>query len=80
MRIQDGDMTSDSDRTAFDRHAVTAAGQLLMSAIWLEHRVRRFSSRLTMFPSQRASVVPVVITSVAHQRDRGVLVPYRRGD
>jgi hypothetical protein len=34
MRIEDGDMTSDSDRTAIDRHAVIAAGQLLMSAIW----------------------------------------------
>ena len=71
MRIQDGDMSSDSARTAIDRHAVIAAGQLLMSAIWLEHRVRRFSTRLTMLPSQRASVVSVMSSSVAHQRTEG---------
>jgi len=46
MRIEDGDKTSDSDRTAIDRRAISAAGQLLMSAIWLEHRVRRVSTRL----------------------------------
>ena len=80
MRIEDGDMSSDSARTAIDRHAVTAAGQLLMSAIWLEHRVRRFSTRLSMLPSQRASVVSVVSSSVAHQSDRGLLVPDGRGD
>jgi hypothetical protein len=80
MRIQDGHMTSDSDRTAIDRRAVTAAGQLLMSAIWLEHRVRRYSTRLTMFLSQRASVVPVVITSGADQPNRGMLAPASRGD
>jgi hypothetical protein len=79
MRIQDGDMTSDSDRTAIDRHAVTAAGQLLISGIWLEHRLRRFSTRLTTLPSQR-SVVPVASSSVSHQRDRAALVPEGRGD
>jgi hypothetical protein len=80
MRIQDGDMTSDSDRTAIDRHAVTAAGQLLMSAIWFEHRVRRLSTRLSMLPSQRPSVVSVVRSPVAHQADRKVLVPDSRGN
>ena len=80
MRIEDGDMNSDSDRSAIDRQAVTAAGQLLMSAIWLEHRVRRFSTRLTMLPSQRASVMSVVRSSVAHQADRGPLVPDSRSD
>jgi hypothetical protein len=80
MRIQDGDMSSDSDRTAIDRHAVTAAGQLLMSAIWLEHRVRRFSTRLSMLPSQRASVVSVVSSSGSHHSDRGLLQPDGRGD
>jgi hypothetical protein len=80
MRIQDGDMSSDSDRTAIDRHVVTPAAQLLMSAIWLEHRVRRFSTRLTMFPSQRAPDVSVMSSSVAHQSDRGVLVLGSRGD
>jgi hypothetical protein len=72
MRIDDGDMTSDSDRTAIDRRVVTAAGQLLMSAIWLETRVRRVSTRLTMLPSQRTSVVPVARSSVAHHSDRGL--------
>ena len=57
MRIRHGDMSSDSARTVIDRQAVIAAGQLLMSAIWLEHRVRRFSTRLSMLPSQRAFVV-----------------------
>ena len=80
MRIQDGDMTSGSDRTAIDRHAVTAAGQLLMSAIWLEHRVRRVSTRFTLSSGQRASAVSVVRSSVAHQSDRGLLVPDGRSD
>jgi hypothetical protein len=80
MRIQDGDMTSDSDRTAIDRHAVTATGQLLMSAIWLEHRVRRFSTRLSMLPSQRSSVMSVVRYPVAHQAERKVPVPVSRGN
>jgi len=80
MRIQDGNMSSDSDRTAIDRHAVTAAGQLLMSAIWLEHRARRFSTRLTMLPSQRVSAVSVVSSPVANRADRRVLVPASRGD
>jgi hypothetical protein len=80
MRIQDGDMSSDSARTAIDRHAVTAAGQLLVSAIWLEHRVRRFSTGLRMLPSQRVSAASVVSSPVTHQADRGVLVPFSRGD
>jgi hypothetical protein len=74
MWIQDGNMSSESGRTAFDRQAVSAAGQLLMSAIWLEHRVRRFSNRLSLLPSQRASVVSVVSSSVDHKTDQGVLV------
>ena len=69
MRIQDGDMTSDSARTAIDRHAVTAAGQLLMSAIWLEHRVRRFSTGLRMLPSQP---VPAVGATERHLTKRKV--------
>ena len=80
MRIEDGDKTSDSDRTAIDRRAISAAGQLLMSAIWLEHRVRRVSTRLTMSPSQGASVVSVVRSSVAHQSDRELSVPDGRID
>ena len=75
MRIQDGKPSSDLDRTAIDRHAVTAAGQLLMSAIWLEHRVRRFSTRLSMLPSQQASVGPVVGYPASQQSHRGTLVP-----
>jgi len=80
MRIQGGDMSSDSDRTALDHHAVIAAGQLLMSAIWLEHRVRRFSTRLTTFPSQRTSEKSVVSTSGSDQTVRGILAPASRGD
>jgi hypothetical protein len=80
MRIQDGDMSSGSARTRIDRHAVVAAGQLLISAIWLEHRVRRFSTRLGMLPSQRASVESVESTSIPHQTDRGMLVPDCQGD
>lgn len=80
MRIQDGDMNPASGRTAIDRHAVTAAGQLLMSAICLEHRARRLSTRLTTLPSQGAFVVSVVGSLVAPQSDRGQLVPGSRGD
>jgi hypothetical protein len=72
--------SSDSARTAIDRHAVKAAGQLLLSAIWLEHRVRRFSTRLTMVPSQRGTVVSVVSTSGADHTDRELLVPDGRDD
>jgi hypothetical protein len=54
MPNQGPSANSDSGRSAIDRRAVTAAGQLLMSAIWLEHRVRRISRRLTISPSQRA--------------------------
>jgi len=56
MPNQDSTVNSDSGRSAIDRGAVTAASQLLMSAIWLERRVRRVSTRLTMSSSQRASV------------------------
>jgi hypothetical protein len=45
MRIQVGKMNPDSSRTAIDRHAVKAAGQLLMSAIWLEHHILRVLAR-----------------------------------
>jgi len=72
MRIQDGDMRSDSDRGALDRHAVTAAGQLLISAIWLEHRLRYFSARLATLPSQSASVLSGVNSPDA-RADRTVL-------
>jgi hypothetical protein len=74
MRIEDGDMTSDSDRAALDRHAVAAAGQLLISAIWLEHRLRYFSARLATLPSQRASVLAGVNSPVA-RANRTVFSP-----
>ena len=79
MRIEDGDMTSDSDRTAIDRHAVTAAGQLLISAIWLEHRLRYFSTRLATLPSQSASVLSGVNAPVA-RADRRLLASDGRGN
>jgi hypothetical protein len=81
MRIKDCDMSSDSDRTAIDRHAVTAAGQLLMSAIWLEHRARQFSTRLSTLQSQRGFVVSVVTSLVAPQSNHmRRLAPDGQGD
>jgi hypothetical protein len=58
---------SDAARTAIDRHAVRAVGQLLTSGIWLEHRVRRFSTNLSMFPSPRVFGVRVASFSVSQQ-------------
>jgi hypothetical protein len=78
MRIEEGDMTSDSDRAGLDHHAVTAAGQLLISAIWLEHRLRYFSTRLATLPRRRAFELSDVNSPVA-QEDRRVLVPDGRG-
>ena len=40
MHDQGYSTNSDPPRSAIDRYAVTAAGHVLMSAIWLEHRVR----------------------------------------
>jgi hypothetical protein len=79
MRIQEGERSSESVRTAIDRHAVTTAGQLLMSAISMEHRVRRFSMRLGTLPSQRASAASVA-RSVTRERDRGLSFVTGRGD
>ena len=79
MRIEDGDRTSNSDRAALDRQAVAAAGQLLISAIWLEHRLRYFSTRLATLPSQRASVMSDV-NSPVDREDRTVLASDGRGD
>jgi hypothetical protein len=73
-------VNSDPGRSAIDRRAVTAAAQLLMSAIWLEHRVRRVSTRLTMSSSQQASNVSVVRPSVAHRSGSGLLAPDSRSD
>jgi hypothetical protein len=70
MGSHDGQMNSDSHRTALDHHAIVAAGQLLMSAIWLEHRVRRFSTRLVTWPLVQASVVSVVGSPAAGQSDQ----------
>jgi hypothetical protein len=78
MRIEHDDMTSDSDRAAFDRHAVNTAGHLLISAIWLEHRLRYFSTRLATVRSQRASVFSS--DSPVARADRTVLVPDDRDD
>jgi hypothetical protein len=72
MRIENGDRTSDSDRAALDRHAVTAAGQLLISAIWLEHR-------LATLPSQRVSGLSDVNSPVARE-DPKAFAPDSRYD
>ena len=60
MRNEGGTVNCDSSRSAIDRRAVTAAGQLLMSAIWLEHRVRRVSTLFTLSSGQRASAASVL--------------------
>jgi hypothetical protein len=70
MQIEDGNMSSDSDRAALDRHAVAAAGQLLISAIWLEHRLRYFSTRLPTLPSQRASMLSDVNSPIVREDQR----------
>jgi hypothetical protein len=80
MQDEGDTMQSDSSRTAIDRHAVIVAAHLLVSAIWLEQRVRRLSPRLITLPNQRPSVVAVVSSSASDQSDRGLLVPDRRGD
>jgi hypothetical protein len=74
MPIQHHNVSSDSGRTPIDRHAVSAAGQLLMSAIWLEHRVRRFPTHLSVLASPRSSAAPVASSSDAHPSPRGLVV------
>ena len=78
MPIQHHNVSSDSGRTPIDRHAVSAAGQLLMSAIWLEHSVRRFPTHLSVLASPRSSAAPVASTSDTHPSPRGLLVPISR--
>ena len=80
MQDQRGPMNSESARSAIDRLAVTAVAQVLVSAIWLEHRILRVSARLSMFPSQQAPVVSVGSSTDSRQSDRGLLVPDGRGD
>jgi hypothetical protein len=80
MSIQDATTSSESGRRALDRHVVTAAGQLLMSAISLEHRVRRFSTQLKGLPSPRASVVSLVRSSASQPSERGLDIPNPWGD
>ena len=75
MPIQQDDMSSDPGRTAIDRHAVTAAGQLLMSAIWLEHRLRRFPAQLSVLGRPPSSLRSAAGSSDSHQSDRGLPVP-----
>lgn len=78
MRDQDDPRNSDSTRSAIDRYAVIAASQALMSSIWMEHRVRRFSMRLRTSSIGQRSAEPVVSSSASHQSDRGQIVPYVR--
>jgi hypothetical protein len=76
MRDQDGPRNSDSTRSAIDRYAVIAASQVLMSSIWIEHRVRRFPMRLrTLSIGQRAGA-SAVSSSASRQSDRGQIVRY----
>lgn len=69
MRNQGSTTNSDSGRTAIERHAVTAAGHLLLSAIWLEHRVRTFPKRLGTLPTPRASVASLTNAAASPQSD-----------
>jgi hypothetical protein len=81
MPEQGSTMDSDSARRAIDRHAVTAAGHLLVSAIWLEQRVRSFSAaHLPTSPLQRGSLTALANSSAAHQRDPKPLVLEGRSD
>jgi hypothetical protein len=80
MLDQAGPMNPEPARSAIDRQAVTAAGQVLMSAIWLEHRVRSFSTRLATLPIHQASVLPFESSSPSHQSDRGLPMSDGRGD
>jgi hypothetical protein len=75
MSIQVHKVSSDSGRTAIDRHAVVTAGHLLMSAIWLEHQARRFSTRLNVSVRPRPFAVSVMRLSDSHQSDRGLHAP-----
>ena len=75
-----GPMNSESARSAIDRHTVTAVAQVLVSAIWLEHRILRVSTRFSMLPSRQASVVSVVSSTDPQESDRGLLLPDGRGD
>jgi hypothetical protein len=48
MRTQGNNISgADSARSPLDHHAVSAVSELLMSGIWLEHRVRRFPKLLS---------------------------------
>ncbi len=78
MRFQEDETSPQTARTVIDRHAVTAAGQLLMSAIWLEHRVRRFSPRLSVLPISRVSGAADPKPSSAETSDRLMLAPKGR--
>ena len=80
MHDQGYPRNSDPPRSAIDRYAVTAAGHVLMSAIWLEHRVRSFSTQLGTLPSPHTSIMPVVSSSASRHSDRGLLVLDGRGD
>jgi hypothetical protein len=79
MQDQCAPMNSESVRSAIDRHAVTAVAQVLVSAIWLEHRILRASARLSLLPSQQASVVSVVSSTDSQESDYRLLVPDDRG-
>jgi hypothetical protein len=71
MRIREGNRDPGSARTAVDRRAVTAAGHLLMSAIWLEHRVRHVATRVIAPPNQGRSGAPAVRPLVVRNESWG---------
>jgi hypothetical protein len=67
------DSRADAARSALDHRAVSAVGELLMSGIWLEHRVRSIPKLLGALPSPRISVMSRVRSSSDLHSDSGTL-------
>jgi hypothetical protein len=80
MQDQRRPMNSESARSEIDHLALTAVAQVLVSAIGLERRILRVAARLSMLPSQHASVLSVGRSTDSQESDRGLLVPDGRGD
>jgi hypothetical protein len=74
MRIQDGEMTSDSHPTAIDRHAFNAAGHVAGVGDLVG------ISRAALLHSSQHFAEPTSSHVVARQTDRGLLVLDVRDD
>ena len=71
MQDQRGPMNSESAGRRSTVMLSLQSAQVLVSAIWLEHRIRRVSARLSTLPSQRASVVSVGSSQTLKNRTVG---------